>query len=77
VGAEAASLAGHLRLGRLNVLYDNNHVTLSGTTSITFTEDVGARFAAYGWHVDASPTATTWRRSTARCARDRETERRR
>ncbi|HEY5449014.1 MAG TPA: transketolase, partial [Polyangia bacterium] len=51
VGAEAASLAGHLQLGRLNVLYDNNHVTLSGTTSITFTEDVGARFAAYGWHV--------------------------
>jgi len=52
VGAEAASLAGHLRLGRLIVLYDNNHVTLSGTTSITFTEDVGARFAACGWHVD-------------------------
>ena len=52
VGAEAASLAGHLRLGRLIVLYDNNHVTLSGTTSITFTEDVAARYAAYGWHVD-------------------------
>ena len=42
VGAEAASLAGHLRLGRLIVLYDNNSVTLSGTTSITFTEDVAA-----------------------------------
>jgi transketolase len=53
VGAEAASLAGHLRLGRLIVLYDNNHITLSGTTSITFTEDVGARFGAYGWHVDS------------------------
>ena len=52
VGAEAASLAGHLRLGRLIVLYDNNHVTLSGTTSITFTEDVAARYRAYGWHVD-------------------------
>jgi len=52
VGAEAASLAGHLRLGRLIVLYDNNSVTLSGTTSITFTEDVAARYAAYGWHVD-------------------------
>jgi transketolase len=51
VGAEAASLAGHLRLGRLIVLYDNNHVTLSGTTSITFTEDVAARYRAYGWHV--------------------------
>jgi len=52
VGAEAASLAGHLRLGRLIVLYDNNHVTLSGTTSITFSEDVAARFGAYGWQVD-------------------------
>jgi transketolase len=52
VGAEAASLAGHLRLGRLVVLFDNNHVTLSGTTSITFSEDVGARYRAYGWHVD-------------------------
>ena len=52
VGAEAASLAGHLRLGRLIVLYDNNSVTLSGTTSITFTEDVAARYKAYGWHVD-------------------------
>jgi transketolase len=51
VGAEAASLAGHLRLGRLIVLYDDNRVTLSGTTSITFTEDVAARYAAYGWHV--------------------------
>ena len=51
VGAEAASLAGHLRLGRLVVLYDSNHVTLSGTTSITFTEDVAARYRAYGWHV--------------------------
>ena len=69
VGAEAASLAGHLRLGRLIVLYDNNSVTLSGTTSITFTEDVAARYAAYGWHVDQRrPTATTCPRSSARCA---------
>ncbi len=51
VSAEAASLAGDLRLARLIVLYDSNRVTLSGTTNITFTEDVGARFAAYGWHV--------------------------
>jgi transketolase len=51
VGAEAASLAGHLGLGRLVVLYDDNRVTLSGTTSITFTEDVAARYAAYGWQV--------------------------
>jgi transketolase len=51
VQAEAASLAGHLRLGKLIVLYDANHVTLSGTTSIAFTEDAGARYRSYGWHV--------------------------
>jgi transketolase len=51
VASEAASLAGHLRLGRLIVLYDANQVTLSGTTSVTFSEDVGRRFEAYHWHV--------------------------
>ncbi|HEY6158189.1 MAG TPA: transketolase [Gemmatimonadales bacterium] len=51
VAAEAASLAGDLQLGRLIVLYDANRVTLSATTNVTFSEDVGARFAAYGWHV--------------------------
>ncbi|NVB84747.1 MAG: transketolase [Kofleriaceae bacterium] len=51
VQAEAASLAGHLGLGKLIVLYDSNRVTLSGTTSITFTEDVAARYESYGWHV--------------------------
>ena len=51
VAAEAASLAGDLRLGRLIVLYDSNRITLSATTNVTFSEDVGARFAAYGWHV--------------------------
>jgi len=51
IESEASSLAGHLGLGRLIVLYDNNHVTLSATTSITFTEDVAARHRAYGWHV--------------------------
>jgi transketolase len=51
VQSEASSLAGHLRLGRLIVLYDNNHVTLSATTPIAFTEDVAARYRAYGWHV--------------------------
>src|SRR5262249_22662726 len=55
VGSESASLAGHLRLGRLIVLYDDNHITLSGTTSITFTEDVAARYRAQGWHVDRVP----------------------
>ena len=51
VAAEAASLAGDLHLGRLIVLYDANRITLSATTNVTFSEDVGARFVAYGWHV--------------------------
>jgi transketolase len=51
VASEAASLAGDLRLGRLIVLYDANRITLSATTDLTFREDVGARFAAYGWQV--------------------------
>jgi transketolase len=51
VASEAASLAGTLRLGRLIVLYDANLITLSATTNVTFAEDVGARFDAYGWHV--------------------------
>ncbi len=51
VAAEAASLAGELHLGRLIVLYDANRITLSATTNVTFAEDVGARFAAYGWQV--------------------------
>jgi transketolase len=50
VGAEAASLAGHLQLGKLTCLYDDNYVTLSAGTDITFTEDRAARFRAYGWH---------------------------
>lgn len=51
VESEAASLAGQLGLGRLIVLYDNNHVTLSGETRVAFREDVAARHRAYGWHV--------------------------
>ncbi|HXX37042.1 MAG TPA: transketolase [bacterium] len=51
VVAEAASLAGHLRLGRLIWLYDANLVTLSASTSVTYTEDVGKRFEGYRWHV--------------------------
>ncbi len=51
IASEAASLAGELRLGRLIVLYDSNRITLSATTNITFAEDVGARFEAFGWHV--------------------------
>jgi transketolase len=48
---EAASLAGHLKLGKLVWLYDDNKVSLDGPTSLHFTEDVGKRFEAYGWHV--------------------------
>ncbi len=51
VSSEAASLAGHLRLGKLVYLYDDNHISIEGDTALAFTEDVGARFLAYGWHV--------------------------
>ncbi len=50
IAAEAASLAGHLRLGKLTMLYDDNHVQLDGPTALAFSEDVPARFDAYGWH---------------------------
>jgi transketolase len=51
VGSEAASLAGHLELDDLCWIYDNNHITIEGSTRITFTEDVAARFLAYQWNV--------------------------
>lgn len=51
VTSEAASLAGHLRLGKVIYLYDDNRITIDGSTDLAFTEDRGARFEAYGWHV--------------------------
>ncbi len=51
VASEAASLAGHLGLDNLCWVYDNNHITIEGSTNITFTEDITARFIAYGWNV--------------------------
>jgi len=51
VASEAASLAGHLKLGRLIYLYDDNRITIDGSTDLAFSEDRGARFAAYGWQV--------------------------
>ena len=51
VTGEAASLAGHLKLSNLCWIYDNNHITIEGQTSLAFSEDVAARFLAYGWHV--------------------------
>ncbi|KAJ7098116.1 Transketolase, thiamine diphosphate binding domain-containing protein [Mycena belliarum] len=51
VSAEAASLAGHLQLGNLIVVYDDNHISIDGDTACAFTEDVGGRFVSYGWQV--------------------------
>ena len=51
VSSEAASLAGHLKLGKLIYLYDDNRITIDGSTDLSFTEDRGKRFEAYGWHV--------------------------
>jgi transketolase len=51
ISSEASSLAGHLGLGRLISFYDDNHISIEGETELSFTEDVGARYEAYGWHV--------------------------
>jgi transketolase len=51
LSSEAASIAGHLKLDNLCWIYDSNHITIEGATSLAFSEDVGARFAAYGWNV--------------------------
>jgi transketolase len=51
VASEAASLAGHLKLGKLIYFYDNNYISIDGSTKLAFTEDRAARFKAYGWHV--------------------------
>jgi transketolase len=75
VAAEAASLAATLRLGRLIVVYDANLITLSATTNLTFSEDVGGRFQAYGWHVQRidgqDPAAVDMALTMARDIEDR------
>mmetsp|Transcript_32773 Transcript_32773/g.82262 ORF Transcript_32773/g.82262 Transcript_32773/m.82262 type:complete len:668 (-) Transcript_32773:98-2101(-) len=53
VSSEASSLAGHLGLGKLIVLYDDNRITIDGNTDLSFTEDVAKRYESYGWHVSA------------------------
>jgi transketolase len=55
VTSEAASMAGHLELGNMIYLYDDNHISIEGSTDITFTEDVSERFRSYGWHVQDLP----------------------
>ena len=52
ISHEAASLAGHLGLGRLVYVYDDNHITIDGPTELSYSDDVGERFDAYGWNVD-------------------------
>ena len=51
ISGEAASIAGHWGLGKLIALYDDNHISIDGSTDVAFTEDVSKRFEAYGWHV--------------------------
>jgi len=55
ISSEAASIAGSLKLGNLIYIYDDNHITIEGNTDITFKEDLGERFLAYGWHVQELP----------------------
>jgi transketolase len=55
ITSEAASMAGHLKLGNMIYLYDDNHISIEGDTDLTFDEDVARRFEAYGWHVQALP----------------------
>ena len=72
IASEASSLAGHLGLGRLIGFYDDNHISIEGDTALAFSEDVGARYEAYGWHVQ-----NLRRGHRARRARGRASPRRR
>jgi len=75
VASEAASLAGHLGLGKLVYLYDSNDITIDGSTNLAFREDVGKRFEAYGWHVQRVDGHDREAIAAAIVAARRETER--
>jgi transketolase len=77
VASEAASIAGHLGLGKLIYFWDDNKITIEGSTELAFTEDVLARFAATAGTPSGSTTSTTWRRSTRPSAAPRPTRARR
>jgi transketolase len=74
VGSEAASLAGHLGLDSLCWIYDNNHITIEGSTRLAFTEDVAFAFAGYGWNVLYVGDANDIRRHRAALATFRDTK---
>jgi transketolase len=74
VGSEAASLAGHLGLDNLCWVYDNNHITIEGQTSLAFSEDVATRFLAYGWNVLRVGDANDLERIDQALSRFRETK---
>ena len=65
VSHEACSFAGHLKLGKLIGLYDDNHITIDGKTELTFSDDTAKRFESYGWHVQRVATVTTSRQIDA------------
>ncbi len=65
ISGEAASLAGHLKLSNLCWLYDCNHISIEGSTSLAFTEDVGKRFEAYGWNVTSVDDANDLKQARA------------
>jgi transketolase len=75
ISHEAASLAGHLGLGKLICLYDDNHITIEGNTALAFSEDVRRRFEAYGWHVLAVDGHDRTAVADAICQAQAETER--
>ena len=60
VSHEASALAGHQELGNLTLVYDQNHISIEGDTTISFSEDVGKRYEAYGWHVVTVDWRSTW-----------------